>query len=133
MASAMRLARRPPIAFSLALVAILVAPAQARAHALLVESSPADGAVLAAAPPRAILRFDSRIEGQLARAILRGPDGRATALEADGSAEPPDRVSFALPALAPGDYRLTYRVISVDGHATPGQIRFTIRTEPVAP
>jgi methionine-rich copper-binding protein CopC len=119
---------RTSLRVAAALLAAL-APAVAAAHALLLESTPADGAVLAAAPPRAVLRFDSRIERRLARAVLTGPDGRAVALAVDpaGADAHPDELALVLPALGPGEYRLAYHVLAVDGHATPGQIRFTVR------
>ncbi len=118
---------------ALVLLAALLEPGVAAAHALLVESTPADGAILAAAPPRAILRFDSRIERQLTHLILGKPDGTRVPLEVDPGDAGPDRIAFTLPRLPPGEYRLTYRVLSTDGHATPGQIRFTIRPGATAP
>jgi methionine-rich copper-binding protein CopC len=106
-----------------------VPPAIAWAHAALLESTPRDGEVVATSPPAAVLRFSSRIEKGLTRAILTGADGRTTALavEPDRAEDPPDRVSIPLPSLAPGAYRLSYRVLAADGHSTPGQIRFTVQ------
>ncbi|BDG03134.1 copper resistance CopC family protein [Anaeromyxobacter oryzae] len=106
-----------------------VAPAVASAHAALLESTPRDGEVVAASPAVAVLRFNSRIEKRLTRAVLTGEDGKPVALAPapEGSDDPPDRVSLQLPPLASGAYRLTYRVLAADGHATPGLIRFTVR------
>jgi methionine-rich copper-binding protein CopC len=125
--------RSATIPLRLALVAVLLAPVAGDAHALLVESTPADGATIPAAPPRVVLRFDSRIERQLTRAVLSRPDGTSLPLAAVPDDAGPDRIAFALPPLPPGDYRLTYRVLSVDGHSTPGLIRFTIRPGAAAP
>jgi copper resistance protein C len=120
---------RPRSSTLLALVACaaLGAPAPARAHAVLVDSSPRDGAVLEAAPDEATLRFNSRIEKQLTRVGLEDAAGHALTVDrVERAGEPPDVLTVRLPALAAGSYRLTYRVLAVDGHATPGQVRFTV-------
>jgi methionine-rich copper-binding protein CopC len=112
-------------------VGVLV-PSLASAHAALVESTPRDGEVIAAAPPAAVLRFNVRIERRLTRATLTGPDGRAIALPGAPVAveDAPDRVSIPLPPLSPGAYRLTYVVLASDGHASPGLIHFTVGRGP---
>jgi methionine-rich copper-binding protein CopC len=105
-----------------------VLPWIALAHAALLESTPGDGEVVATSPPAVVLRFNSRIEKRLTRAVLTGADGRATTLAADESVEDsPDRVSIRLPPLPPGAHRLSYRVLASDGHASSGQIRFTVQ------
>ena len=108
---------------------VALAPGIGSAHAALLESTPRDGEVLAASPPAAVLRFNSRVEKRLTRVALTGPDGRSISLAVgpDLAGDPPDRVSIPLPPLPPGAYRLTYRVLAADGHATPGMIRFTIQ------
>lgn len=112
---------------ALAACAALGVPAPARAHAVLVDSSPRDGAVLEAAPDEATLRFNSRIEKRLTRVGLEDAAGRSLPVErVERAGEPPDLLTVRLPALAAGSYRLTYRVLAVDGHATPGLVRFTV-------
>ncbi len=112
----------------LAACAALGLPTPARAHAVLVDSSPRDGAVLDAAPAEATLRFNSRIEKRLTRASLEDTAGHAVPVaRIDRGGEPPEQLTFRLPALAAGTYRLTFRVLAVDGHATPGLLRFTVR------
>ena len=113
----------------LAGVTCAVLPGVASAHAALLESTPRDGEVVATSPPAAVLRFNSRIEKRLTRVVLTGADGRDTALAAapERAGDPPDRISIPLPPLPPGAYRLSYRVLAADGHATPGQIRFTVQ------
>jgi methionine-rich copper-binding protein CopC len=112
------------------LVAALAAPVRARAHAILVESSPADQAALKEAPPRALLRFNGRIEKGVSQVTLYDSAGKKLALP-DGAAQrgagPPDQLVIPLPKLPPGQYRLQYRILAIDGHATPGQIRFSIQ------
>ena len=114
--------------FASAVLAIALSAAPAPAHAILVESSPKEGEVLAAAPKEAVLRFNGRIEKSVMRATLTDGEGKKLKMPApprdkDG---PPERLVVPLPPLAPGTYRLEYRVLAADGHATPGLLRFTI-------
>ncbi len=121
-------ARARAAALIVAAAVAVTLPAVASAHAALLESTPRDGEVLAAAPPVAVLRFNSRIEKRLTRVVLDREGGPTVALtvapEAPG--DPPDRVSMALPALTPGSYEHKYSVLAADGHASPGLIRFEV-------
>jgi methionine-rich copper-binding protein CopC len=102
------------------------APASLDAHSLLVASSPAARAVVPAPPSRIELRFNNRIERRLSAVELVGPRGErypAPVLD-DG---PPDRLRAGVPALAPGVYRVEWRVLSTDGHVVTGTYTFTIR------
>jgi methionine-rich copper-binding protein CopC len=100
----------------------------ALAHAILVSSTPKQEEVVAAAPKEVVLRFNARIEKKVARATLTDGSGQKIKLppipeDKDG---PPDRIVIPLPALTAGDYRLEYRVLAADGHATPGLLRFKV-------
>ncbi len=99
----------------------------AAAHALLVEAIPAEAATLEASPPQLVLRFNSRIEHKLSRAMLSlGEDGAPRALTGNADAAP-DRFVATLPPLAPGSYVVDWQVLSVDGHRVAGKLRFRIR------
>ena len=118
------------IRVSAALVGLLLAvlPTVARAHALLVESTPKQDEVINEAPTEVVLRFNARIEKGVSRVTLLGPGGDKVRLpplppDKDG---PPDRLRVDLPALKPGAYKLEFRVLASDGHATPGLLRFTV-------
>ncbi|MET3613292.1 copper transport protein [Rhizobium aquaticum] len=106
-----------------ALVALILLPNLALAHAQLLSSDPNDGAVLASAPAAVTLTFNepvSPITIKLAR-----PDGSVSLIDtirSDGSA-----ITITLPpALANGSYALSYRVISEDGHPIGGTLGFSI-------
>lgn len=97
------------------------------AHAVVVESSPADGAALSAPPKTVELRFNVRVEQSLARATLRGPGTAPIALAAqNGGTGRSERVTLPLPVLKPGAYELRYHVLALDGHATQGLVRFRV-------
>ena len=103
-------------------------PAAAYAHAIVLESSPRPGAVLARPPAQITLRFNSKIEKRFTRITLAAGDRAPApiALPGEDAAAPPDRVVIPLSPLAPGVYVLRYRVLAVDGHITEGALRFTV-------
>ncbi len=106
-----------------ALIALLVLPALAFAHAQLVSSDPADGQIVAAAPAALTLAFNepvSPITIKLAR-----PDGAVSLIEAV-KADGPILVVTPPANLAKGSYALSYRVISEDGHPVGGTLGFSI-------
>jgi len=109
----------------LALVLLLV-PGPSLAHSLLLESSPAAGSTIAAAPPELTLRFNNRIEKHLSRVRLvrDGVVPRDLPLAPGGA---PDRLTAALPAIAPGKYRVEWQVLSTDGHVVTGRFSFNVK------
>jgi methionine-rich copper-binding protein CopC len=100
----------------------------AAAHAIVVESEPANGARLERAPPLVRVRFNSKIEARLSRLSLVGPDRRPVALTVAAGGERPDRLAAPLPPLGPGSYAIRWRVLAADGHITEGAIRFTVES-----
>ena len=102
-------------------------PAAAYAHAIVLESSPRPGAVLARPPAQITLRFNSKIEKRFTRLTLatgNQPPAPVTAARDEPAA--PDHLVIPIGSLAPGDYTLRYRVLAVDGHITEGALRFTV-------
>ncbi|HKA61307.1 MAG TPA: copper resistance CopC family protein [Methylomirabilota bacterium] len=109
-----------------ALLAWLI-PSAASAHAIVLESSPAAGAVLARPPAQITLRFNSKIEKRFTRLTLAtGNQPPAPVTLAGDDPATPDRLVIPIRSRAPGDYTLRYRVLAVDGHITEGALRFTV-------
>ena len=108
--------------------ALLLAPAGAAAHALLVDSVPQRGATLRAQPRQVVLRFSENVEGNFG--ALRVFDARARRVD-DGRAVHPgasgSRLAVGLKAGLPdGTYVATYRVISADSHPVSGGLVFSV-------
>ena len=101
------------------------APVAARAHALILSSEPAAGAVVHGASVAVLLRFNSRIDQERSRLVLVRTDGSETVVSL-GDAATPDKLAATLAGLAPGDYRLRWQVLAIDGHITRGDIPFTV-------
>src|SRR5262245_46882858 len=96
----------------------------AHAHAVLLDTVPADGAVLATAPSDVILRFNEPISPVTVRVLAI--DARPIA---DGSNARTENNSISLPLptdLANGTYVVSYRVISLDSHAIAGSFAFSV-------
>jgi methionine-rich copper-binding protein CopC len=113
----------------LAAAAVLPAAPPAFAHAALVKSDPARRATLTKSPKQIRLWFSERLEPAYASVTLRR-DGDANDIEtakASVDAGDPKLLVLDLPELAPGDYTVKYRVLSVDGHTVDYGYTFSIR------
>lgn len=119
--------RRVPalvLAFLIAAVAVVAMAAPASAHATLVSTDPAEGAVLAMAPTEVTFTFDEPV--QLVPDGLRAFDASGDPVEIDPSAKG-KVVTGDLPgALDDGTYVITWRVVSADGHPIAGSLTFHV-------
>ncbi len=114
----------------LAIAAILVAVAvqavlagPACAHATLVSSEPADGAVIPAPPLRLTLTFNEPVSPLALRLVA--PDSSSAVVQ--GTAERETALAIALPSgLQNGTHVLSWRVVSLDGHPVGGTVVFSI-------
>ena len=113
----------------LLLVAVLLAllpVVPVAAHSLLLASSPAAGATLVGEPAQLMLRFNNRIEKRLSRVRLVDARGEKRALDVKADDPPVEELHASIPALAPGDYRVEWQVLSTDGHVVNGAFSFRV-------
>jgi copper transport protein len=111
-------------------LALVGASRNAAAHAVLVESTPPDGAQLTRAPDEIRLVFNEPVAPISIRLLdAAGKDIAAATFEAI------DRTVILRPseALAPGGYLVSYRVTSQDSHAVGGSIVFAVGVAAVPP
>jgi copper transport protein len=109
----------------LAGLAVLVAPAVALAHASLVRTSPADGAVLARSPASIRLTFDDTIRAGPGIAAIR--NGAGSVLR--GAAHIALGKTLVVPLerhLPDGDYSVRWAIVSDDGHLESGVLVFGV-------
>jgi copper resistance protein C len=108
-----------------ALAWVVLAAPPAFAHAIIVEATPAVGAVLHAGTIDVRLRYNSRIDRHRSRLVVLDAVGKETAVTMDDDT-PPDVITAHIAGLAPGEYRLRWQVLALDGHITRGDIPFTV-------
>lgn len=112
------------------LLAAIAAPNRAFAHAALVTTDPADGAVLGQSPTQFSLTFSEPVS-PLVLTLVR-PDGMAVALTSFRLSD--QTVEIGHPeALGAGTHVLSWRVISADGHPVGGSVMFSIGAPTAAP
>lgn len=122
---------KPPVArvvgallAMLALLATMVLSATpADAHARLEGSSPSDGATLAAVPPEVTLRFNEPIEEGLNQVSVKS--GSTEVAQGDPQVEGSNVYQPIDFSMEPGEYTVTYKVVSADGHPVSGSFTFT--------
>ena len=115
------------VALATLLTAVAVAlPIPAFAHAVLLSSEPATNAVVATGPLRVRLQFSSRVDAARSRVMLLAPDGAETKL-AFAHDMPPGMLAGLARVDRAGGWTLQWQVLSVDGHVTRGDVRFSVR------
>jgi methionine-rich copper-binding protein CopC len=112
------------LAFSMLL--LTCSSPQAMAHASLLQAVPEPGAVVAAGDVPIELRFDSRLDPRFSNVELLKAGSEATAALSLQAAESQNLLKAKATGLEEGPYVLRWRVLSVDGHANQGEIKFRI-------
>ncbi|CAM4084045.1 copper resistance CopC family protein [Janibacter anophelis] len=111
------------LALAALLAALVVTAPPASAHARLEASSPKDGSTLTATPPEIMLRFNEEVQDGLNQVSVKSGSTDVTDgdLEIDGNT-----VYQPIKArLDAGDYTVSYKVVSADGHPISGTLNFT--------
>lgn len=112
----------------LILTSVLATPA-VWAHAHLTHQNPAADAEVTTAPQALTLNFSEGVEPGFSGATVTGAKQEAIkTLPAKRSEQ--DKTQLIVPldeTLKPGDYTVNWHVVSVDGHKTKGQYRFSVK------
>jgi methionine-rich copper-binding protein CopC len=112
--------------FCIALACAVVASAAA-AHAFLDHAAPAVGSTVHAPPAQVKLWFTQRLEPAFSTAEVVDRNGlKVNKSEAQVDRNDATMMQVSLPALAPGTYRVRWRVLSVDTHVTEGDFTFDV-------
>ncbi|MGH3664993.1 MAG: copper resistance CopC family protein, partial [Egibacteraceae bacterium] len=122
-----RLRRRILAIVLLALVALVMSPSAAWAHAAFVSSQPEPGSQLTTAPGVVEIEFSEPLIVDLSSLVVTDPDGRRW--ERTGAAQHAMRASLDTTAL--GVYEVEWKTVSpVDGHTLRGSYRFGVGATP---
>ncbi len=112
---------------------VLLTASSAEAHALVLRSNPADGAVLEEPPSRVEITFTESPDVDLSVVHVLDSTGRAVdAGELERVRGDPRTVRMPIQPIGDGVYTVTWRVLSgVDGHVTGGSFSFGVGVAPV--
>ena len=107
---------------------LLVSPSAVLPHASLIKSAPARRAQIFKSPPQIQLWFSERLEARFSS--LKVIDSGGNRVDLDNVAvdsNDPKRISVGVKPLVAGQYKIRFRVLSVDGHIVEDEFSFTIR------
>ena len=110
-----------------AIVAVLAATQQALAHAFLDHASPRVGSTVHGSPDVVKLWFTQELEPAFSTVRVLDKSGKPVD-RGDVHVDKSDRamLQVSMPPLAPGSYRVRWRVLSVDTHVTEGDFSFDV-------
>jgi copper transport protein len=106
-------------------VASLASPAAAFAHATLLRTAPADGAVLASSPRRVTVVFDDTVRVGKGNAAIANRSRRSV-LDGPPLARGHDLVLPLRRQLRDGAYSVRWSIVSDDGHPERGVLAFAV-------
>ena len=99
----------------------------AGAHAFLDHAAPAVGSTVHGSPSQVKLWFTQQLEPAFSSAQVLDRSGkRVDKADAKVDASDATLLLVSLPQLAPGTYKVTWRVLSVDTHVTEGDFTFDV-------
>jgi hypothetical protein len=127
----MIVARRALEGLAGAVAALALCAGPAAAHNELIGSLPEDGSTVATTPEVVELAFDEPVQREFDQlAVLDEDDGH----HEEGEVEiVGGRVRQPVGELEPGRYRITYRIVSADGHPVTGTVTFTVSSDGSSP
>ena len=108
--------------------AIFSAPV-ANAHTSLVSTNPAKNAVLHASPKSITLTFNDPLIKIAGKNIswIKLNNSKGSGLFLRGAIVLKNKITLDLPTLAADKYKVSYRVVSNDGHPVSGSYFFTVK------
>ena len=112
---------------AIALLSALALPEGALAHAFLDRAVPAVGSKVHGRPAKMRLRFSQPLEPAFSTIRVVDAGGHQVDRK-DKQLDPADAsvLKVSLPRLAPGVYRVLWRVLSADTHVTEGDYSFEV-------
>jgi copper resistance protein C len=108
----------------IALLGATLAISTAHAHASLEHASPLAGSTVSDAPKEIVLTFSEKLEPAFSRMTVTDTGGAQVndgGVEVDGNT-----MHVGLKSLAPGSYKVNWRAVSADTHATLGSFVFQV-------
>ena len=127
----MIVARRALEGLAGAVVVLALCAGPAAAHNELIGSIPEDGSTVAATPKVVELAFDQPVQREFDQLAVLDEDDHH---HEEGEVEiVGGRVRQPVGELEPGTYRITYRIVSADGHPVTGTVTFAVSSDGPSP
>jgi methionine-rich copper-binding protein CopC len=100
----------------------------ALAHAFPERAEPRVGSVVQGSPDAVRVWFDGELEPAFCQLVVSDGSGQRVD-RGDARVDPNGRrlLQVSVPALSPGTYNVHWAVLSIDGHRTTGDFRFTVK------
>ncbi len=115
------------LAAGLALFLATAGPRAALAHAFPDHATPAVGGTVAQSPTAVKIWFTQKLEPSFSgMEVLDAKGTRVDNGDAKVDAQDSSLLQVSLKPLPPGTYKVVWRVVSVDTHATNGDFTFTV-------
>jgi methionine-rich copper-binding protein CopC len=105
---------------------VLLLASHADAHAILVQSSPAAHSTVTGQCVPLSFRFNSRVDALRSRLVLVVGSDSGQTLKINETS-PTDTLTATARDLKPGNYRVRWQVLAVDGHVTRGELEFEVK------
>jgi methionine-rich copper-binding protein CopC len=112
-------------------VLCLALGSRANAHAALTQASPRVGSTVGASPQEVRMWFSEALIPPFSGASIAVPSGQGAA-GSKAFVDPKDRRELVIPLSRPlpaGRYQVKWHAVSVDGHRTEGDFRFSVRSD----
>lgn len=110
----------------IALFALSLFPTGALAHAMLDHASPRVGSSSPQAPREVVLWFTENLEPAFSAVEVRNASGAVVSIGKVQIGSDRNQLRVPLKTLAPGTYKVIWRVLSVDTHRTQGDFTFRV-------
>ncbi|WP_404451002.1 copper resistance protein CopC/CopD [Virgibacillus necropolis] len=114
------------IAILLLLFLSIMLPSTASAHTSLVEAKPAPDSQLKKSPKNITLTFSSKIEPDLSSITVYNQGGEQVKGTTENVSDDQKSLLLQLPELKTGEYKVSYQIVSTDGHPVEGTYNFTL-------
>jgi copper resistance protein C len=112
----------------LTIIALLFIATSAWAHAFLDHAEPAVGSAVDTPITEIKIWFTERLEPAFSQIQVVDHHGKPVTLNrATVDSADPSLLRLSVPALRPGEYKVNWKVMSVDTHLTVGTFSFTVR------
>ncbi len=117
-----------PFFSSVFLLAALLGPVSAFAHAILVKSQPAKDEEVKVSPKQVDLWFNDPVRSEYkALAVIDSEGKRVDNHDVEQSLTDGSNIHATVGDLPPGTYTVRYRVVSEDTHIVTGKFQFTVK------